>query len=85
MHLACAFLEGKDVHPVGPKDIKEGTVRDMPSDHLQPDMSMDEDLPEETAESSESGTCSWRPRIVAAAGVPNMRMCRLLSTRSVRP
>ena len=56
MHLACAFLEGKNVHPVGPKDLKEGTVPDMPpSDSQKPDMSMDESLPEETAECSDSG------------------------------
>ena len=85
MHLACAFLEGKDVHPVGPKDIKEGTVRDMPSDHLQPDMSMDEDLPEETAESSESGTHSWNPKAEAAACRRSMSVCELPSPCSVRP
>ena len=56
MHLACAFLEGKSVHPVGPKDLKNGTVPDMPpSESQQPDMSMDETLPEEAAESSAAG------------------------------
>ena len=65
MHLACAYLEGKSVHPITRADLESSQVPDMPSvSGTQANMSMDESEPSEAAEASTSGehsclsTCS---------------------------
>ena len=72
MHLACAYLEGKSVHPVTRADLDSGQVPDMPQiSGTQANMSMDESEPTEAAEESTSGMqkvcCRLRSRWVAEA------------------
>ena len=58
MHLACAYLEGKSVHPVNPQDQET---------HPTADASMDDDGPLPIASTSDSvATLSARGALAAA-------------------
>lgn len=63
MHLACAYLEGKSVHPVSPQDLKEALAQSP----LTADASMDDEGPLDVASTSDSmETLSTRGALAAA-------------------
>ena len=69
MHLACAYLEGKSVHPVFPTDLTKDRGEASP---FSADASMDDDGPLPIASSSDSvATLTARGALAAAhAGLP---------------
>lgn len=63
MHLACAYLEGKSVHPVSPQDLKEALAQSP----LTADASMDDEGPLDVTSTSDSmETLSTRGALAAA-------------------